>query len=136
MDATAPEELSDRQSEGVPEVQPNAERVYFDQDFAKKQKKDGIRWDTMAEANKEQFSAVGKKISLDKLAFDLRMEEGQARPIDPDHVANLKQALLVRPPLRLLSCLVWDNGSMPCCLLGMEWDLGSNSVKQPGVIPL
>lgn len=112
MDITPEVEGGDRQLVVLAEDMPT-DRVYVDENIGKMRKKVTIQWDSLTETNREQFSAVGKKLTLDKLAFDVRLEEGQARPMDPEHVAHLKEALLIRPPLRLLSCLVWDNGSVP-----------------------
>ena len=40
------------------------------------------------------------------------MEYGQSRRIDWDHVAEVKEDLLVKPPDRRLQLLVWDNKGM------------------------
>ena len=73
-----------------------------------------IYWDAVAEAKQETFvpGSIGKRMPVTALCWDEQLRFGQARPLREGHVKNLMRSLTRYPPVSLLRCLGWDNGSM------------------------
>jgi hypothetical protein len=71
-----------------------------------------MQWSTAVGTYDNQFEAHGKIMPIDKLCIDYKLEHGQARRLNMEHVDQIQQTFQVRPPLGLTSALVWNNGSM------------------------
>ena len=48
-------------------------------------------------------------MNVDRLAWDIRLEHGQSRTIDDDHVEHLVNSLYLRPPREPVRVTLWEN---------------------------
>lgn len=71
-----------------------------------------MQWSTAVGTYDSQFEAHGKVMPIGKLCIDTRLEHGQARRLVMEHVDLIRNTFSIRPPLGLVSALVWNNGSM------------------------
>ena len=67
------------------------------------------RWATTDEINRQHFSAVGKEIPLEQLAWDTKREFGQLRLLDQAHVEKIQASLEIRPPREPIKVTTWHN---------------------------
>lgn len=80
-----------------------------DRPVKKEPKMPAMSWSNLKDINAQWFSAVGKELPLDRLAWDVRVEYGQARPLDDAHVKKVFDSLQVRPPREPVKVTVWEN---------------------------
>ena len=69
-------------------------------------------WKSAVQANQTEFEAVGKVLDVDLLKIDTHLKQGQTRTLDLEHAEAIRKSFQVRPPLGLLSALVYNDGSM------------------------
>ena len=98
------------QAEGQPEeFDPRPTQVTQDQPQRKEPKAPPLQWSSLKDINSQWFSAIGKEVAMDKLAWDSRVEFGQARPLDDQHVLKIVESMRLRPPREPIKVTLWEN---------------------------
>ena len=69
-------------------------------------------WKSAVQAHQTEFEAVGKVLDVDLLKIDTHMNMGQTCTLDIEHAKAIEVSFQFRPPLGMLSALVYNDGSM------------------------
>ena len=67
------------------------------------------QWAGTGAINTKWFGAIGRELSVDRLAWDLKLQHGQSRLVDDTHVEQLVNSLTIRPPREPIKVSVWEN---------------------------
>ena len=67
------------------------------------------QWKGTQAINAQYFKSIGKELAIDRLAWDVRLEFGQSRTVDDNHVQQLVTSLQLRPPREALKINCWEN---------------------------